>query len=190
MSLGTWFRDYLYIPLGGNRRSIPRQILNILIVWAATGIWHGANWTFLAWGLYFAIFLILEKFFFKNLLQKLPSFITHIYCLLITTISWVIFNSPSLSSAILFIKRMFTFGGISDRFLYLISQNSLCIILCIISSIPFSKYIAKKVKLLKSNTLKTLLKTYPVGILAGILFVISILYLINSTFNAFIYFRF
>ena len=190
MSLGTWFRDYVYIPLGGNRTSKLRHVLNILIVWALTGIWHGANWTFMFWGLYFALFLILEKFFLKKILDKIPSVFSHIYCIFLTTISWVIFNSPSLSYAVKYIGRMFTFSHISDRFIYLVSQNSLCIVVCIIAAIPFAQMLPKLFSKVKSASLKIFITEYPAGIFAAFLFVLSILYLINSTFNAFIYFRF
>lgn len=190
MSLGTWFRDYVYIPLGGNRVSPLRHIFNIFVVWALTGIWHGANWTFMAWGIYFAIFLILEKFFLSKVLSKLPKIICHIYCLFLTTISWVIFNSPSLSFAFKYISRMFTFGDITDRFRYLLSQNLLCILLCIICSIPFTQIMKKRLDKITNENLKVILFDYPSGIIAAGVFTISILYLINSTFNAFIYFRF
>ncbi len=190
MSLGTWFRDYVYIPLGGNRTSKLRHIFNIVVVWALTGIWHGANWTFMAWGLYFAVFLIIEKFFLGRVLEKIPAVLSHIYCILLTTISWVIFNSPSLAYALKYIGRMFDFSATSERFLYLVSQNALCIIVCIIAALPFSKHLPKLFKNVKNNSLRIFITEYPAGIFAAILFCLSILYLINSTFNAFIYFRF
>ena len=190
MSLGTWFRDYVYIPLGGNRTSKARHIFNILVVWTLTGFWHGANWTFMAWGVYFAIFLILEKFFLKKLLDKIPSVFSHIYCLFLTTISWVIFNSPSLSYAFKYIGRMFSFGQINDRFVYLVIQNALCLIICVFASMPISQKLTQLLSKIKNEKLRVLATDYPAGIIAAILFVISILYLINTTFNAFIYFRF
>ncbi len=190
MSLGTWFRDYVYIPLGGNRTTPARHIFNILVVWALTGFWHGANWTFMAWGIYFAVFLILEKFFLKKILDKLPSFISHAYCLFLTTISWVIFNSPSLSSALTYIKRMFTLSPATDRFFYLVSQNALCLVVCVFASIPFAKFFNNLFSKIKNNALREFISNYPAGLLSALLFVLSIFYLINSTFNAFIYFRF
>jgi len=190
MSLGTWFRDYVYIPLGGNRTSKFRHILNILAVWALTGIWHGANWTFMGWGIYFAIFLILEKFFLLKVLEKLPSFISHVYCLFLTTISWVLFKSPSFSYAITYIGRMFSFTDSTDRFVYLVSQNALCLVICVLASVPFSKLYYKYANKIKSGSLKTFMCEYPAGIIALVLFLLSILYLINSTFNAFIYYQF
>ncbi len=96
ISLGTWFRDYVYIPLGGNRRGLARQFLNILIVWALTGFWHGANWTFLLWGLYYAVFLILEKAFLLRWLEKLPRFVRHVYAVLVAVCGWVLFQLDSV----------------------------------------------------------------------------------------------
>lgn len=190
MSLGTWFRDYVYIPLGGNRTTKLRHIINIFAVWALTGIWHGANWTFMGWGIYFGIFLILEKFFLLKVLEKIPSVFSHIYCLFLTTISWVLFKSPSFGYAITYIGRMFSFTQGTDRFVYLVSQNALCLIICVLASIPFSKLYLKYAERIKKESLRTFATQYPAGIIAFVLFVISILYLINSTFNAFIYYQF
>lgn len=191
MSLGTWFRDYIYIPLGGNRVSPLRHIINILIVWTLTGFWHGANWTFMAWGFYFGVLLIIEKLFLLKLLKKIPSVFSHVYTVLLVTISWVIFRCESLSDAMTYITRMFSFDSIStDRFLYLVSQYKLELIVALIASIPLSKAIKALVNKLKNDRIKTFLLNYPVGLFAAITFVVSILYLINSTFNPFIYFRF
>lgn len=99
ISLSRWFRDYLYIPLGGNRVDQNTYIRNIFIVWFSTGLWHGANWTFIVWGIYYGGFLLLEKFFLKEKLEKLPTFISHIYTLFVVLIGWVFFMSPSLGSA-------------------------------------------------------------------------------------------
>lgn len=191
ISLGTWFRDYVYIPLGGNRVSPSRHILNIFVVWTLTGFWHGANWTFMAWGIYFGILLILEKFFILKILNNIPKVFSHIYTLILVTVSWVIFRSDNISSALIYISKMFTINGnITDRFLYLFSQHKIELVLCIIASIPISRYIKEKAKMLKNEKLKTFLLLYPVGLFAALIFAISILYLINSTFNPFIYFRF
>ncbi len=191
ISLGTWFRDYVYIPLGGNRVKPFRHIINIFVVWALTGFWHGANWTFMAWGIYFGILLIAEKFFLLKVLKKIPQFFSHLYTLILVTISWVIFRCESLGSAVRYIGRMFTFStDITDRFLYLLSQYKLELLICVAVSIPISQFLKKKAKEIKSSALSTFITTYPVGILALAVFVVSILYLINSTFNPFIYFRF
>ncbi len=114
ISLGTWFRDYVYIPLGGNRKGPRRQILNLLVVWALTGFWHGANWTFLCWGLYYALFLIIEKLFLLKRLEKVPVPATA-YTLLVAVCGWVLFDLPSVSAAAAYYRSMFGFadGGFS-----------------------------------------------------------------------------
>lgn len=111
ISLSTWFKDYVYIPLGGNRDGKYKQIRNILIVWLLTGIWHGANWTFLIWGLLFGILLIIEKIFLNKFMEKLPSFIRRIYVLFIVMILFVIFNSDNMSEALINIKGLFGMNG-------------------------------------------------------------------------------
>ncbi|WP_419049258.1 MBOAT family O-acyltransferase [Hominenteromicrobium sp.] len=111
ISLGTWFREYLYIPLGGNRVSKPRLFFNLLVVWAATGIWHGASWNFLIWGLYFAVLLILEKAFLGKLLQKLPAALQHLYTLFLVLVSWAIFAVEDFGHMGAYLKAMFGLGG-------------------------------------------------------------------------------
>ena len=108
ISLSTWFREYLYIPLGGNRCSKGRWMLNLLLVWAATGIWHGASWNYLLWGLYFWVLLMTEKLFLGKYLQKLPAAVGHIYTMLIVMIGWVFFASNTLGDAFVYIRLMFT----------------------------------------------------------------------------------
>ncbi|HHY65126.1 MAG TPA: MBOAT family protein, partial [Clostridiaceae bacterium] len=107
MSLGTWFRDYVYVPMGGNRVTTLKWIRNIIVVWFLTGFWHGAQWNFIIWGLYFAVFLVLEKLFIKKLLDRLPAFMSHIYTLLIITVSFVIFKGEGMGEAIETLKGMF-----------------------------------------------------------------------------------
>ena len=111
ISLSTWFRDYVYIPLGGSRKGLKRQLLNLLIVWALTGLWHGASWTFLFWGLYYAFFLILEKVFLLRWLDKLPHFVGHLYTLAVAISGWVIFQQTSVAQTMVFFKAMYGFGG-------------------------------------------------------------------------------
>ena len=116
ISLGSWFRDYVYIPLGGNRVSPIKQYRNLFIVWSLTGIWHGANWTFMAWGLYYGILIALEKAFLDKLLKKLPQIFRHIYLVLIVMIGWVFFRAENITQAIDFIKVL---GGV-ELILYII----------------------------------------------------------------------
>ena len=114
ISLSTWFREYVYIPLGGNRRGLPIQLRNLLIVWTLTGVWHGASWSFVTWGLYFGVLLILEKLFLLKLLERLPKFVGHIYTMFLVIISWAIFAFDSLGSGLQFIRAMF--GGFGQAF--------------------------------------------------------------------------
>lgn len=116
ISLSTWFRDYVYIPLGGNRCSPARHIFNLLAVWTLTGFWHGANWTFMAWGLYFGVLLILEKKFLAGLVTRLPSVLQHVYALFFIVIGWVFFRSDSMGLAVQYIGSMFTSGVPLNRF--------------------------------------------------------------------------
>ncbi|MEG2014026.1 MAG: MBOAT family O-acyltransferase, partial [Anaerovoracaceae bacterium] len=111
ISLGSWFRDYIYIPLGGNRVSFGKQIRNIFAVWLLTGLWHGASWNFAIWGLYYGVILLLEKMVFKNILEKTPAFIKHIYTMILVMIGWVLFASPTLVGAVEYIKVMFGIGA-------------------------------------------------------------------------------
>ena len=111
ISLGTWFRDYVYIPLGGNRKGKNRQLLNITIVWALTGFWHGAAWTFMLWGLYYAAFLIFEKLYWLKVLEKAPRFVGHFYTVFVAVCGWVLFQLTSLSACASYYKAMFGFGA-------------------------------------------------------------------------------
>ena len=184
ISLGSWFRDYLYIPLGGNRCGAVRQILNILIVWALTGLWHGAAWNFVLWGLYFAALLIIEKLFLKKLLDKVPSVFSHIYALFFIIIGWVIFNSASLDGVAVYLKQMFIpSSGIGNRAVYYLWQYKVEFIFAVIFSLPTAKLISSK---MKDNALSELIK----NIGALLLLVLSVLSVVNTSFNPFIYFRF
>ena len=113
ISLGTWFREYLYIPLGGNRVAIPRLFLNLCIVWLLTGLWHGASWNFVIWGGYYGLILFTEKVFLNRLLEKLPTFIQHTYTLLLVVIGWVLFASPDMGFALSYLQVMFFTAGAS-----------------------------------------------------------------------------
>lgn len=111
ISLGTWFREYVYIPLGGNRKGMKRQLLNLLIVWCLTGLWHGASWNFLVWGLYFGVFLTAEKLFLLRRLEALPGWVSHAYCLIFVAVSWVIFAFDSMADVCTYVKSMFGLGS-------------------------------------------------------------------------------
>ena len=144
ISLSSWFKEYVYIPLGGNRKGLRRQLINILIVWMLTGIWHGAGLNFLVWGLWFAVFLIVEKAGFLSVLKKVPIFFRFVYTIIIVLISWVFFASESLTESILYIKNMFGIGNtafLNNDSLYQISNYYVLIILGAILATPVGKKI-------------------------------------------------
>lgn len=185
ISLGTWFRDYVYIPLGGNRRGLKRQLLNILIVWALTGIWHGANWTFLVWGLYYALFLVIEKTFLLKALDKTPNFIRHIYTMLVVTCGWAIFQLDSMKAVWAYFKAMFG-GGAAGLYasgdLYYLASFAAVLIVSAVLSTDLMKKLWDRLPRKAAGILR------PVGIVCVL--VLSTAYLVDSTYNPFLYFRF
>ena len=192
VSLSTWFRDYIYIPLGGNRKGIKRQIINLLIVWLLTGFWHGAAWNFVLWGLYYFIFLMIEKFLLKDVLEKTPNIIKHFYALLIILFGWVLFRCESLNECINYIQAMLSFNiteiGISEFVVY-IETYFVYFILAILFSMPTYYRLVEKVESLKDGKLKTTLNImHYTGLI--IVFIITIMFLAYSSYNPFIYFRF
>lgn len=147
ISLGSWFRDYVYIPLGGNRVGPKRQIFNILVVWCLTGLWHGANWTYMAWGLYFGILLIIEKLFLKKYLEKLPSAFQHIYVLFFVLVSFVLFNAETFTMAKDDLAVMFGMTNaplISEDTLYNLSSYAVLLIIAFIGATPVAKKLFRK----------------------------------------------
>ena len=189
MSLGTWFRDYLYIPLGGNRVKTGRWIINTLIVWGLTGFWHGANWNFIAWGLYFAIFLMLEKFFLGKYLKKCrPA--AHLYVAIVMLISFVIFNGTTMTESFEYIGAMFGAGDaplISNAFLYNLRSYGLIMIFGLIGATPVVKGAVEKARSNKSLE-KVINALEPVFLL--VLLVVVTAFLVDGSFNPFLYFRF
>ena len=186
ISLSSWFRDYIYIPLGGNRVKKIRHIFNIFVVWALTGLWHGAAWNFILWGVYFGIILVVEKFLLSKLLNKLPKIIQWIYALLFIIIGWIIFRANSLSDIWFFITKLFNFSGTDFISLLSINNFSLSIIYMIIGII-FMFPIYPKIKEKFEN--KTWFQWIEIMFCIGLLLV-CILYLTSSSYNPFIYFRF
>ena len=192
ISLSTWFRDYVYIPLGGNRKGILRQIFNLFVVWILTGFWHGAEWNFVIWGFYYFIFLILEKFVLKKILKKTPSVLLHIYTMFIVIIGWVIFRCDNLNTLTMFFKELFSFNvteyGINELLIYLESYG-VYFILAIIFSFPTYYKIIDKIDSINNKKVKLFLDIcHYLGLI--ILFVITIMFLAKSSYNPFIYFRF
>ena len=184
ISLSTWFKEYLYIPLGGNRVATPRHIFNLLVVWSLTGLWHGASWNFVVWGLYYGVLLILEKYLLSDLIEKLPSWAKHVYTLVIVMIGWVFFSSENLTTALQYIGHMFGIGDSSFSnmtALYYLRTNFVLLLFggFISTPLPFSilgDFCGKR---------------GVIGILLifGI-FILSIGYLVYSSYNPFLYFRF
>ena len=183
MSLGTWFRDYVYIPMGGNRVPFTRWIFNILTVWALTGLWHGASMTFVVWGLYFAVLLVLEKLFLKKFLEKLPAFISHIYTLFVVFVSFIIFDAENFAVAGKRIAMLFGIGAngfAGTAALYNLKSYAVLLIIGIIAATPVSKlYKAKFGE-------KPLIHMIP----CALLLIAVTAYLVDGSFNPFLYFRF
>lgn len=185
ISLSTWFRDYVYIPLGGNRKGNMRTIFNILVVWSLTGLWHGAAWNFIAWGAFYGILLIAEKYLLKNILDKIPSFLKHIGTLIVVMIGWVFFSSETFAQAIEYISSMFCLN--SNSFIdldakYLLSTNAFSVIVMSLSAAGVFDYTFSL-----RNTKKANIVRYTFYI---IVFVLCVFYMISDTYNPFLYFRF
>ena len=180
ISLSTWFRDYVYIPLGGNRCSPARHICNLLVVWTLTGFWHGANWTFMAWGLYFGILLILEKKFLSRLIERLPMILRHVYALFFIIIGWVFFRSDSMNLAMQYIGRMFSSNVPVNGFVteYLIRFWPYLLFGVVLSAPVFQRL---------TNTRAWRVLEIPI---LGILGLLCVMSLLASSYNPFIYFRF
>jgi len=188
ISLSSWFKEYVYIPLGGNRVGTGKAIRNLMVVWCLTGLWHGAAWNFIFWGLYYGIILCIEKYILRERLEHLPNILQHVYTMVLVMFGWVLFFSPSLGRAASYLGTMFAIGGhgIIDMtgFYYLKSSLIIGIIACICST-PF---IFKKFSgLLRSKT--WLKQAAGIAVYVGIL-LISTAYLVNATYNPFLYFRF
>ena len=185
ISLGNWFRDYVYIPLGGNRVSIPRNIFNILTVWTLTGLWHGAAWNFIAWGALYGLLLIIEKFLLKGILEKIPSFIRHAGTMLVVMIGWVFFSHESFTDAFTYIKAMFGLLGnpLTDSVsAYLLSGAWLSAVIMSLSAFGFFEKLPRP----KNFRINTAVMT----VAYMLIFILSIAYLISETYNPFLYFRF
>lgn len=186
MSLSTFFKDYIYIPLGGNRCSVLKHIRNILVVWFLTGLWHGASWNFVLWGLYFFVFLILEKFVLKKYLKK--NLLAYMYTFLIVVISFVIFNITDLQELLIFFKGMFGIGvPIYNAEIFYYLRNYLIIL--IIAFLGMSPVLKEKIHTLEKGKLKRIVEAGEIIYYIG-LFLIVIANIVSSSFHPFIYFRF
>jgi len=188
ISLGAWFREYVYIPLGGNRRGAARQILNLLIVWLLTGLWHGASWTFVVWGLWHGAFILLERFVFRGLSERLPGFVRTIATTVIVFVGWIFFFSPTMADAVRYIGQIFGAGGLGfldGTAKYYLTENLVLLLAGAVLSGPFLRDVFRKIadghRLLPS-------------ILAGLLFTAGVVWcvasMVGATYTTFLYFQF
>lgn len=187
ITLSTWFKEYLYIPLGGNRRGLARQALNLLIVWSLTGFWHGAGWNFVLWGLYYFVILFIEKLFLLKALDKLPKFFRHVYALLLIIIGWVIFASDDVSVLLPFLGSMFgANGAVGGMDVYtLLTKAALLVICCIASTELPKKLFLSATGAMNEKAAFTLKSVLTIALLA-----LSMILLIGDSYNPFLYFRF
>ncbi len=190
ISLGTWFREYVYIPLGGNRVKGGRMLLNIFIVWFLTGFWHGSEWNFVIWGLYFGVLLAVEKFFLGKVLDKLPKFFRHVYVLFFVVVSFVIFNASGTMAMFKDLGGLFgigTSGLIDANTIYYLRSYALVLVLGFIGATPFVKMAVMK---LKENSTGEKIVDILTPVFVVSLLVVTTAYLVDGSFNPFLYFRF
>ena len=189
ISLSTWFRDYVYIPLGGNRKGKARQCFNIMVVWFLTGFWHGANWNFMIWGVYFGVILLAEKLLWGNALKRLPAVLQHIYALILIIIGWGIFAFEDSAQLLDNFKNMFFAGGlplINQQSLMWLAQYAVTFVILIIASTSLSKKAGQRLETAIPRIYGWILE--PLTVIG--LLVISTAYLASNSFNPFLYFRF
>lgn len=192
ISLGSWFREYIYIPLGGNRKGLTRQLFNILIVWLLTGIWHGAGWNFLFWGLWFAFFLILEKVFWSRALSHLPKLVGHVYACLVVLVGWVLFAVEDAEGIMGYLSAMFGVNGAglySSQSRYLGREYAVLLIIAAAAATPLWNRLMKRLRGMGTGYSIAL---YHLGekVLPAMLLLMSIAYVVEASYNPFLYFRF
>ena len=187
ISLGTWFREYVYIPLGGNRRGLPRQILNLIIVWGLTGLWHGASWNFLLWGLYYGVILIIEKVWLLRPLQKAPAAVQHLYSLLLIILGWIIFALTDFSAIGGYFAALFgAHGGADSSTMYLLTSNLILLVIAGFASTRLpAKLAAGFVRRLTPAGQTAVKCVFYTGVL-----LMCIAFLVGDSYNPFLYFRF
>ncbi len=189
ISLGSWFRDYVYIPLGGNRQGLMKQLRNIGIVWLLTGLWHGASWNFVLWGVYFGVLLVVEKTFLLEKLKKAPAAVGHLYTMFFVVVSWVIFALDDIGRVFGYLGAMFGASGtlLDGETLYLLSNNAILLVILAFAATSLPKKLAGKL----TETLggRPLGAAVRCAVFLGIL-VVSTAYLVDASYNPFLYFRF
>jgi len=194
MSLGTFFRDYVYIPLGGSRCSLPRIVLNTFVVWALTGLWHGASWNFVLWGLWFFVFLILERFFLKKVLERTPV-LSNLYLLFIVLLGWVIFRFTDIRLGLAVAKSLFGLNGnalTSFASETLLKNNIFLLLVCFVASTPLPKMLKEKMERLyyTNDSITAVWNVVFYSIIPVILLLLSTASLVGDSYNPFIYFQF
>lgn len=190
MTLGSWFRDYVYFPLGGSRTTTAKWLRNIAVVWLLTGLWHGAAWNFVLWGVYFGVLLMIEKLFLKKLLDKAGAVIRHIYVIFTVIVSFVIFSADGLNGVISDLSGMFGAGGIpfiNSESSYIISSFALLMCICIFASMPYAKRIVTRVGETKAGGN---IMTIAQPAVVAVLLICCTSSLVDGSFNPFLYFRF
>ncbi|MGE9213649.1 MBOAT family O-acyltransferase [Exiguobacterium aurantiacum] len=197
MSLGSWFRDYVYIPLGGNRQGEWKTYRNLAIVWLLTGVWHGASWTFIAWGVYYGVFIMLERAFLGKWLKAMPSWLSLSFTLFVVIIGWVFFRADDFPYAIAYLQTMFGLHGgplFDQQALYYLVQYGVVLTIAIIGATPIPRIVVGKLLSQELDETKSMTTRRIVGLVrvtgVTVLFFLSISYIVSSTFNPFIYFRF
>ena len=191
ISLGTWFREYVYIPLGGNRCSRIRQIRNIMAVWMLTGLWHGASWNFVVWGIYYGCLLLIEKMFLKKLIDDAPAIISHVYCMLAVIIGWVLFASRDIESAAAYLGVMSGASGnvlVDNAFIYYLKSNAVMLVISLLFSTGIFREIFEPEEI--SDKIRTRVSHSAAVILHAFILFMSTAYLVTETYNPFLYFRF
>ncbi len=192
ISLSSWFKEYVYVPLGGNRRGLPRQLLNILIVWMLTGIWHGAGWNFLLWGLWFALWLILEKLVLLRIFKALPRMVGRLYTWLIVLVSWVLFAVESGSGAFAYLRIMFgqTAAGLyNDGTLFILLEYGVLLIIAAVAATPLVHRVTERMYRAAQGGMMAVRRVLE-KLLLSLLLLASIAYVVEASYNPFLYFRF
>ncbi len=191
ISLGTWFRDYVYIPLGGNRAGTLRHIRNIFVVWLLTGFWHGADWNFVIWGIYYGVLLLIEKFILGKYLKKLPSVFQHIYCMFFVMIGWNLFVFDDMGRGLDFMRALFGGYGqgmFDQETVYLLYNNMILLVILLVGSTQLPKKIGERLcrALAGCDAAVIVVK----NVFYAAIFLLSVAWLVDASFNPFLYFRF
>ena len=199
ISLSTWFKEYVYIPLGGNRKGLPRQVVNLFIVWVLTGLWHGAAWNFVIWGIYFFVLLLIEKWFLLGILQKVPKIIRHLYALLFIVIGWVVFACEDSGSLVSYFKALAGAGVplASDFAVYKLYTHIILLLIMALACTKLPKRFMFKIEAMYAAKHPAIDKFYGekihfwiISAFTFIILILSIALLVSGSYNPFLYFRF